>query len=122
MSAHGSPHGPLSAKRRKVRKQSQAIAKTLKASGTSGSASGVTSDLKQLRSTLATLRTSVQHEGGPSAQHVAAALGHLDTSLGKLIEAQNTNGNEALTQLAFGVNALNAARAAAKAAGNAWQL
>lgn len=115
-----SPHALLSAKRRKVRKQSEAIAKKLKASAHNG---GVSSELHQLQKTLAVLRGDVRRSGGPDAQHVADALGHLDTSLGKLIEAQHTSkGVDELNALTEGMNAFVAARSAAKAAGHAWQL
>jgi hypothetical protein len=118
-----SPHGLLKAKRRKVRKQSQAIAKKLRSSAATHHGGAVTADLHQLQKTLAALRKDVQRSGGAGAKDVADALGHLDTSVGKLIEAQHIGkGNNALTVLAEGTNALDAAQAAAKAAGHAWQL
>jgi hypothetical protein len=65
----------------------------------------------------------VERAGGAGAKNVADALGHLDTSLGKLIKAQQIgHGNDALTALGEGKIAFDAARQAAKEAGHAWQL
>lgn len=121
MSRHRGPKQLLSARRSKIKREIKAVEAKLR--DKSGKATHAGPQLSSLRSTLASLQHEVKAAGGPGANDVSAALGHLDTSLGHLKTVSAASDPEkVIDQLVAGVEAFEKARSAAKAAGHNWVL
>jgi hypothetical protein len=114
----------LAAKRRRVKRQSKAVAQHLRQSLLSPGTGDPVKQVAQLRKTLQSVRRQVLRDGaGSHTRLVAEALRDLDHSLAKLSMSIHTvDPNTKLMLVGESKHALDRAQRKAKAAGHDWPL